>query len=47
MKKVFLAVLVVSVAGMFSGCATWSGIKHDSKSAWNSTKKAVNNATSD
>lgn len=42
----------------FSGCATWKGVKQDSSDAWEvtkdtsvkayeSTKKAINEATSD
>lgn len=53
-KNILLIVLLIS----FQGCATWMGIKKDSKEAWdvtadtskkvyNSTKKSINEATSD
>jgi len=42
-KVLILAVLTML---MMSGCSkTWSGVKHDSKKAWNKSKKAVHNAT--
>lgn len=33
-KYILLTILIV----IFSGCATWSGIKQDSKEAWDTTK---------
>ncbi|NOR55821.1 MAG: entericidin EcnAB [Sulfurovum sp.] len=44
MNKILL--LAALTMFMTSGCSkTWSGVKHDSKKAWNSSKKAVHNAT--
>ncbi len=54
MKIILLKVTILSV--LFSGCATWEGIKHDSNKAWDTTKtettevyketkQAIHNAT--
>lgn len=51
-------ILTLSCVIFFSGCATWKGVKQDSADAWDvtketsvkayeSTKKAINEATSD
>lgn len=53
-KFTLLIILII----LFQGCATWTGIKKDSKDAWevtidtsgkayNSTKKAIHEATED
>jgi hypothetical protein len=53
-KSILLIILIIS----FQGCATWLGIKKDSKEVWdvttdtskkvyNSAKKSINEATSD
>ena len=44
MKKIVLLTGMTML--MLSGCSkTWSGVKHDSKKAWNTSKKAVHDAT--
>lgn len=53
-KFILLIILIIS----FQGCATWLGIKKDSKEVWDvtkdtskkvysSTKRSINEATSD
>lgn len=42
MKKV--SILMVLLIFIFSGCATWKGIKKDSSDAWNATKKGTSKA---
>ena len=39
MKQIVLILMVV----LFSGCATWQGIKKDSNDSWEWTKSKVNN----
>lgn len=39
-KNILLIILIVS----FQGCATWTGIKTDSKDAWDTTKDTTNKA---
>ncbi|PHO18159.1 entericidin EcnAB [Malaciobacter molluscorum LMG 25693] len=43
MKKSIL--LLLTIIYIFSGCATWKGIKKDSNDAWNATKGAIHEAT--
>jgi len=39
MKQIVLILMVV----LFSGCATWQGVKKDSSDSWEWTKGKVNN----
>lgn len=46
MKKITIVVLLMSLGMIMSGCSkTWSGVKQDTNSAWNASKKAVHEAT--
>ncbi|PHS40710.1 MAG: entericidin EcnAB [Sulfurovum sp.] len=46
MKKISMFVVLMSLSLLMSGCSkTWSGVKHDTGKAWNTSKKAVHNAT--
>lgn len=46
MKKITIIAIFMSLSMMMSGCSkTWNGIKQDSSEAWDSSKKAVHNAT--
>ena len=42
MKSIFLSLLLT--AFIFSGCATWKGVKEDSSDAWHATKKTSKKA---
>jgi len=46
MKSIYLIVVFMGLSLLVSGCSkTWSGVKQDSNKAWNTSKKAVHNAT--
>jgi osmotically-inducible protein OsmY len=46
MKKISIFLIAMSLSMFMSGCSkTWSGVKHDTGKAWDSSKKAVHNAT--
>ncbi len=46
MKKVSMLIALMLLTMMISGCTkTWNGVKHDSSKAWESSKKAVHDAT--
>jgi len=46
MKKITLLALLMSIGLIMSGCSkTWSGVKQDTSSAWNSSKRAIHEAT--
>ena len=46
MKKVTILALLMALGMMMSGCSkTWSGIKQDTGEAWDSSKKAIHEAT--
>ncbi|MEA1955785.1 MAG: entericidin EcnAB [Campylobacterota bacterium] len=45
MKKILILSILIILGLMSSGCATWDGVKKDSSGAWNSSKKAVHDAT--
>ena len=46
MKKISIIVVFVCLNMLMSGCSkTWSGVKQDSSKAWNTSKKAVHEAT--
>ncbi len=46
MNKMTIIALLVALGMIMSGCSkTWSGIKQDTGEAWDSSKKAVHEAT--
>lgn len=45
MKKLLLPLSILLLIIVSSGCATWDGLKEDSKNAYDSTKEAVHKAT--
>ena len=46
MKKITILAVFMTLSMIMSGCSkTWNGIKQDSSEAWDSSKKAVHNAT--
>lgn len=46
MKKVSMLIAFMFLTIMISGCTkTWNGVKHDTGKAWDSSKKAVHEAT--
>jgi len=46
MRKIGIVVVFIGLSMIISGCTkTWSGVKQDSSKAWNTSKKAVHNAT--
>jgi uncharacterized protein YxeA len=45
MKKIFVYITITMLVVLSSGCATWEGVKTDSKNAYDSTKKAIHEAT--
>ena len=42
-KIALLIILIIS----FQGCATWSGVKQDSKTAWQATKDTTTEVVKD
>jgi predicted small secreted protein len=47
MKKISILVVFMTLSMIMSGCSkTWSGVKHDTGKAWDSSKQAVHEATS-
>ena len=46
MKKINILAVLISLGMLMSGCSkTWSGVKHDTGKAWDTSKKAVHDAT--
>jgi predicted small secreted protein len=46
MKKITILAVVMTLSIIMSGCSkTWSGVKEDTSKAWNTSKKAVHEAT--
>lgn len=46
MKKTILTYfLLLLTLGIFTGCATWDGIKQDTSNAYDATKEAIHEAT--
>jgi len=46
MKKVSIIVVLMGLSMLMSGCSkTWNGVKHDTGKAWDTSKKAVHDAT--
>jgi len=50
----FRSILLVIIFIFFTACATWQGVKEDSKTAWETTsqtykgvKKSIHNATAE
>ena len=40
-------VSLVTIIILFQGCATWSGVKQDSKTAWQATKDTTTEVVKD
>lgn len=47
MKPFLMMIASMGLIAVLSGCATWEGVKYDSKKAWNSTKETIHEATAD
>ena len=46
MKKISMLIAFMLLTIMISGCTkTWNGVKYDTGKAWDSSKKAVHEAT--
>ena len=45
MNKLLISCSIILLILVSSGCATWDGIKEDSKNAYDSTKEAIHDAT--
>lgn len=45
MNKLLVTFCMFVLIVVSSGCATWDGIKEDSKNAYDSTKEAIHDAT--
>ena len=46
MQKISIVLLLMGLSMIVSGCTkTWNGVKHDSSKAWETSKKAVHDAT--
>lgn len=46
MQKIGIVVVLMGFSMIMAGCTkTWNGVKQDSSKAWDSSKKAVHNAT--
>ena len=46
MKKISILVVLMTLSMIMSGCTkTWSGIKQDTSKAWDTSKKAIHEAT--
>ena len=46
MKKISILVVFMTLSMIMSGCSkTWNGVKHDTSEAWDTSKKAVHEAT--
>lgn len=45
MNKLLISCSIILLILVNSGCATWDGIKEDSKNAYDSTKEAIHDAT--
>lgn len=44
-KTIFTYFLLLLTLSIFTGCATWDGIKHDTSEAYDATKEAIHEAT--
>ena len=46
MQKISIMLLLMGLSMIMSGCTkTWNGVKEDSSKAWQTSKKAVHDAT--
>ena len=46
MKKITILALLMTLSLSMSGCSkTWNGVKQDTSEAWDTSKKAVHEAT--
>ncbi len=46
MKNKTLGIILVFIFTLvFTGCATWEGLKKDTNDGWEATKSAINEAT--
>jgi PBP1b-binding outer membrane lipoprotein LpoB len=46
MKKMTILALLITLGMFMSGCSkTWSGVKQDTGEAWDSSKRAIHEAT--
>ncbi len=46
MQKISIVLLLMGLSMIVSGCTkTWNGVKQDSSKAWQTSKKAVHDAT--
>jgi len=45
MNKLLIVFSIIVITIVSSGCATWEGVKKDSKNAYDSTKEAIHEAT--
>jgi len=46
MRKMAILALLIALGIIMSGCSkTWSGIKQDTSEAWDTSKKAIHEAT--
>ncbi|WP_373033142.1 entericidin EcnAB [Sulfurovum sp.] len=46
MQKISIVLLLMGLSMIVSGCTkTWNGVKQDSSKAWETSKKAVHDAT--
>ena len=46
MKKISILAVLMTLSIIVSGCSkTWSGVKQDTGEAWDTSKKAVHEAT--
>ena len=43
LRSILLLIFII----FFQGCATWSGVKHDSKTAWKATKETTTEVVKD
>ena len=46
MKKITILAVLMTLSMIMSGCSkTWNGVKHDTSEAWDTSKRAVHEAT--
>jgi len=46
MKKITILAVLMTLSMIMSGCSkTWNGVKQDSSEAWDTSKRAVHEAT--
>ncbi len=46
MKRISILIVFMTLSMIMSGCSkTWSGVKQDTSKAWDTSKKAVHEAT--